>query len=161
MLPPGHIATTLLLSRLARADAPPAVLGALTPDFIDKPLAWVLHVIPGGRYLAHSLTAALLLSAVLGRLLGWGTAKGFAVGYLAHLAGDQTFGGHVPWLMPLKKYDTPRERRPNLDLSWQEWTFEALSLLFILARARRAVAGAETKSQASGGLPHWTCYGTR
>jgi membrane-bound metal-dependent hydrolase YbcI (DUF457 family) len=145
VLPPGHIATTLLLSRLARADTPPAVVGTLVPDFIDKPLAWVLHVIPGGRYLAHSLTAALLLSAVLGRLLGWGTAKGFAVGYVAHLLGDQSFGGQVPWLMPLLKYNMPHDRRPNLDLSWQEWTFEALSLLFIVARARRATAS--TKEQ--------------
>ncbi len=148
MLPPGHIATALVASRLARADASPAVLGVLTPDFIDKPLAWVLHVIPGGRYFAHSLTAALLLSAVVGRLLGRRTAKGFAVGYLAHLAGDQPFGGHVPWLMPLKKYDTPRERRPTLDLTWQEWTFEVLSLLFVVAWARRARARASTADAA-------------
>jgi membrane-bound metal-dependent hydrolase YbcI (DUF457 family) len=148
VLPPGHIATALLLSRLTRADAPPAVLGVLTPDFIDKPLAWVLHVIPGGRYFAHSLTSTLLLSAVVGRLLGRRTAKGFAVGYLAHLAGDKTFGGHVPWLMPFKKYDTPREQKPILDLTWQEWTFEALSLLFVLAWARRARARASTEKMA-------------
>ena len=149
MLPPGHIATALVLGRLARADATPAVAGALAPDLIDKPLAWLLHVIPGGRYLAHSLTAALLLSLAVGRLFGRRAVAGFAVGYLGHLAGDRTGGGHVPWLMPFRRYETPPDRLRDMRLGWQAWTFEALSLLFVVAWSRRALAGADPKSQAS------------
>lgn len=142
MLPPGHIATALVLSRLARADAPPAVVGALAPDFIDKPLAWVLHVIPGSRYLGHSLLALLLVWLAAGRLVGRRRANGFAVGYLAHLMGDQVVGGNIPWLMPLREYEMAHDRRPELDLTWREVTFEALSLLFVAAWAKRALGRA-------------------
>jgi membrane-bound metal-dependent hydrolase YbcI (DUF457 family) len=128
-------------NRVARGDPTAALVGSLTPDFIDKPLAWVLHVIPGSRDRAHSLTAAFLLSAVVGRLCGRRAGLGFAVGYLAHLVADRPGGGHVPWFMPFRKYDTPRDRSPDLDLSWQAWTFEALSLLFLAAWGRRAMAG--------------------
>ena len=149
MLPPGHIATALVLCRLARADEPPAVVGALAPDFIDKPLAWVLHVIPGSRYLAHTVAAALLLSAAVGLLLGRRTAAGFAVGYLGHLAGDQAFGGHVPWLMPFRKYNIPHDSLRDVRLSGWAWTFEALSLLLVAFWAKRAVAGAKAGSPTS------------
>jgi hypothetical protein len=146
VLPPGHIATALVASRLARADAPAAVVGALAPDLIDKPLAWVLHVIPGGRYLGHSLAAAVVVSSAVGSLRGRRAGVGFAVGYLAHLVGDRPGGGHVPWLMPFVPYKTPRERRPDLRLGWRAWAFEVLSLLLIIAWARRAARGAKSRS---------------
>ncbi len=148
MLPPGHIATALVLSRLARAEEPPAVVGSLTPDFIDKPLAWVLHVIPGSRYLAHTLAAALLLSSVVGLLLGRRTAAGFAVGYLGHLAGDQAFGGHVPWLMPFRKYDITQDSLRDVRLGGWAWAFEALSLLLVVAWSKRALSGAHSQEPA-------------
>jgi len=65
------------------------------PDLVDKPLAWTLHVLPGGRTLAHTLFVALPLSAgaILvarrERLPAVGTA--FAVGYLSHLLGDVVY----------------------------------------------------------------------
>lgn len=149
MLPPGHIATALVLGRLARTKEPPAVVGSLAPDLIDKPLAWVLHVIPGSRYLAHTLAAALLLSALVGVLLGRRTAAGFAVGYLGHLAGDQAFGGHVPWLMPFRKYNIPHDSLRDVRLGARAWTFEALSLLLVAAWARRAIRGTDADRSTS------------
>jgi membrane-bound metal-dependent hydrolase YbcI (DUF457 family) len=142
MLPPGHIATALVANRVARADPAAALIGSLAPDFIDKPLAWVFHVIPGSRYLGHSLTAVLVLSAAVGRLFGRRVGAGFAVGYLAHLVTDRPGGGHVPWFMPFRKYDTPRDRGPELNLGWQGWTFEALSLLLLVVWGRKAMSQA-------------------
>jgi hypothetical protein len=68
------------------------VLGTQTPDLIDKPLAWYVHVLDYGRSLAHSvLTGGALLLAVVLYLRHRGhrrLATAFAVGYLSHLVGD-------------------------------------------------------------------------
>ena len=73
--------------------------GALLPDLIDKPLAWRLDVLPYGRTLAHSLLlagAALVVVGLVARRYGHLTAySAFAIGYLAHLAGD----GYQPFLL--------------------------------------------------------------
>lgn len=64
------------------------------PDLLDKPLAWVVHVLPAGRSLGHSLLFAVpLLSAVTLVSANWRLGLGVAVvvGYLSHLAGDVLF----------------------------------------------------------------------
>jgi glycosyltransferase involved in cell wall biosynthesis len=67
-------------------------LGTQTPDLIDKPLAWYLHVLEYGRSLAHSvITGGLILLAVVVYLRHRGhrrLATAFAIGYLSHLVGD-------------------------------------------------------------------------
>lgn len=68
-----------------------AVLGSQAPDLIDKPLGWSLHVLPGGRTLAHSLffaTAIVLLVAGLLRRYDLPGGAAFAIGYYSHLVGD-------------------------------------------------------------------------
>jgi membrane-bound metal-dependent hydrolase YbcI (DUF457 family) len=62
------------------------------PDLVDKPLAWTVPLLPGGRSLAHSLFVAVpLVSLALwvaysrDRLT---VGVAFVVGYLSHLAGD-------------------------------------------------------------------------
>lgn len=68
------------------------VFGSVFPDLVDKPLAWGLGVVPGGRSLAHSLLVAipvcLLAVAVAARLqqLAYGIA--FTIGYILHLPAD-------------------------------------------------------------------------
>jgi len=62
------------------------------PDLIDKPLAWYLGVLPGGRTLAHSLFAAAAAGAVvlwIGRR--WQreeAAFAFILGYITHVVSD-------------------------------------------------------------------------
>jgi hypothetical protein len=65
-------------------------LGALTPDLVDKPLAWYLQVLPNGRTFAHSLLVGVTLVVLL-RALGReqrAVTGAFSFGYLAHILGD-------------------------------------------------------------------------
>ncbi|GAB3021785.1 metal-dependent hydrolase [Natronobiforma cellulositropha] len=102
MWPWGHLAVAYLLYTLytrRRYGRPPEalalaalLLGSQVPDLIDKPLAWSLGVLPGGRTLGHSLLfAALLLPAVYAlaiRLRRVDVATAFAIGHLSHLLAD-------------------------------------------------------------------------
>lgn len=107
MWPWEHVAVAYLLVSLgARAfdyDPPTdavalvVVAGALFPDLVDKPLGWVLGVLPGGRTLAHSLLVAVPVSALAialarrHRRTALGVA--FAVAYLSHLPLDSLASG--------------------------------------------------------------------
>ena len=102
MWPFGHASAAYLLyamSTRSRRDEPPdntaaVVVGvaALLPDLIDKPLAWYLGVLPGGRTLAHSLFLLVPLSALvflLARRRGVGEyAIAFTVGVISHTVLD-------------------------------------------------------------------------
>ena len=102
MLPWGHFALGYLLNsacmrvvpgwKVDRVTVLLVLLGTQFPDIVDKPLAWTFHILPSGRTLAHSLFAAVAVSALVsyyyrrrGRL-DLGVA--FAIGYVSHLVGD-------------------------------------------------------------------------
>lgn len=102
MWPWGHLGVAYLLYSLyahARFRRPPrlepalaVVVGSQFADLIDKPLAWGLGVLPGGRTLAHSLlfaggliVAVYAASIVRGRVE---TATAFVIAHLSHLVGD-------------------------------------------------------------------------
>lgn len=112
MWPWGHLAVGYLLATgwhrrqsgtpLGPTAAVLAGMAALLPDFVDKPLAWWVGVLPTGRSLAHSL----LFGAVLLGGVWWVTSRRrrqtlgvvFAIGYCSHLAGDAiypTIAGNV------------------------------------------------------------------
>lgn len=122
MWPWGHLAVAYLLYSLythRRFDRSPLAIPALAvavgsqfPDLIDKPLAWTVGVLPGGRTLGHSLFfAALLIPAVYAVAIRFrrrdvGTA--FVIGHPSHLAADVPpaalggeFGGAGFLLWPL------------------------------------------------------------
>ncbi|MXR52808.1 metal-dependent hydrolase [Halovenus sp. WSH3] len=98
MWPIGHASVAYLLytfSTRSRFDEPPRhaptlVLGvaALLPDLIDKPLAWQLGVLPGGRTLGHSLLVLGPLSlagyAVADRIDARESGVAFALGLISH-----------------------------------------------------------------------------
>ena len=108
----GHIAASLLLADATKSDRAAAVIGNLTPDVIDKTGAWVIHVMPSARWLAHGLPFFALISLLTRPLLkgpGW---RGFVLGYSGHLICDLWAGGRVPWLAPFEK-PQPRESRPT------------------------------------------------
>ncbi len=86
-----------------------SVLGALVPDAIDKTLAWVLQVAPAARHIAHTPLAAALLTTGASAVLGRRKGAAFGAAYLTHLIADLWEGGHVPWLMPFKRYDVKGE----------------------------------------------------
>jgi membrane-bound metal-dependent hydrolase YbcI (DUF457 family) len=101
MWPPGHVAVAYVClsvySRLSRREPPAGphlpwlVVGALAPDLVDKPLAWSLGVLPGGRTLAHSLLGAVVVVWLARRTsarLESQVGLVFGVGYLSHLLGD-------------------------------------------------------------------------
>ncbi|ELY76568.1 membrane-bound metal-dependent hydrolase [Natrinema pellirubrum DSM 15624] len=67
-------------------------IGSQFPDLIDKPFAWTLGLLPGGRTLTHSVFVAALLLPIaysLARRFGWPEAgMAFAIGHASHLLSD-------------------------------------------------------------------------
>ena len=72
MNPPGHLAVALLSARYllpkrsgvsARTLAVVTMVGALTPDLIDKPLMW-LGLTPYGRSVGHALICWMWLGLI-------------------------------------------------------------------------------------------------
>lgn len=87
------LASRLLTSRPpTQLEALAVAFASLLPDLVDKPLAWGLGVLPGGRSLTHSLlvTSPLLVTGVvLGARFGrTRLAAAVVIGHLSHLAGD-------------------------------------------------------------------------
>lgn len=119
MWPPGHAAVGYLCyslgadrDRLPEIDATVVVallVGTQFPDLVDKPLAWYLGVLPGGRTLGHSLLFLVPVVAVVGLALARrdATALGvaFGVGALLHVLVDAvpvlwdapTYWEHLLW----------------------------------------------------------------
>ena len=103
----------MLFNRLVFKDeeVAPAAVGSLLPDFVDKPLAWVLRVTPSSHYLAHTPLAGAALSLMVARLWGSRTARSFGSAYLLHLLADELHHGRVPWLMPFSAHKRLPHRR--------------------------------------------------
>lgn len=132
MYPSAHLATSLLLNEVYRGDRASAAAGAIVPDLIDKTLAWLLGVTPSGRHAAHSLAGAGVLTMATAWLAGPERGASFGASYLCHLVGDLWEGGHVPWLMPFRKYKHS-ERRWDLGITWRAVLLEFAGMV-LLAR---------------------------
>lgn len=105
MWPWEHLAAGYLLYsgyvRLRRRRPPDAnavlVLAVATqlPDLVDKPLAWLLGILPTGTSLAHSALLAgplVFLFFLLARRVGRpALGSAFAIGYTSHLLGDVAY----------------------------------------------------------------------
>jgi len=141
MYPLAHLAASLTLNEASRGDRVSAAAGALAPDLIDKTLGWVLGVTPSGRFAAHSLMGAGVLTLAVASLGGPRRGASFGASCLCHLAADLFGGGHVPWLMPFKRY---RYSEPRWSLGFTRGTLGLeLAGLLLLARlaARWAAKG--------------------
>ena len=133
MFPTAHVASALVFNRLTRLDAGvvPAVLGALAPDTMDKTLAWVFHVVPSARHIGHTPFTAVLLSIGVSAILGRSKGVAFGTAYIIHLVCDLWHAGHVPWLMPFKKYSR-RSQRWRVELSPEAALLEAIGAAVML-----------------------------
>ncbi len=132
----GHIAIAAGLADATASDAGAAIAGNLVPDVIDKTGAWVFRVMPSGRWLAHGLPFVALACGIAGATLPRRKARGFALGYLSHLAADHWAGGRLPWLAPFTKPPAGRSRH---DAAWllKNLLPEAAGAVFLLLRKRR------------------------
>ncbi|WP_436346405.1 metal-dependent hydrolase [Natronorubrum sp. FCH18a] len=102
MWPLGHAAIGYLLYRLTtrvRFDRPPGyrsvlvlMFGTQFPDLVDKPLAWILGVIPSGSGPGHSLVVLGALVIGFGCCTSWHGNReyvaAFGIGALAHALTD-------------------------------------------------------------------------
>jgi len=129
MWPWGHAAAGYLLYSLARrsqAHRPTdtallaLAVGTQFPDLVDKPLAWSLGVLPGGRTLAHSLLTFTVLAGAVHyatRRYGGRQAGGaFLFGTFVHVLTDGVYSAvalqfadlsYLLWpLFPTPEYET-------------------------------------------------------
>ena len=138
MLPIAHIASALVVNRVAGLGSgmAPAVAGALLPDAIDKTLAWVLGIVPVARHVGHTPVAVAAFGLAGSALIGkrWGAA--FASAYATHLVCDLWQHGHVPWLMPFKRYHV-RGERWSVGFDRSTLLLEAIGLAAIVVLARQ------------------------
>jgi hypothetical protein len=109
----GHIAISMLLADATDSDRTAAVAGNLTPDVLDKTGAWVLHVMPSGRFLAHGLPFFTVASLVALRTMEPRKARGYIFAYAGHLVCDLWAGSKVPWLAPFTKASRRKRERPS------------------------------------------------
>jgi hypothetical protein len=137
--PSAHLAASLLLNEVYRGDRTSAAAGAIVPDLIDKTLAWLLGVTPSGRHAAHSLAGAGVLTLATARLAGPTRGASFGASYLCHLVGDLWGGGHVPWLLPFKRYGYS-EQRWNLGITWRVVLLELAGMVLLARLTARWVA---------------------
>jgi hypothetical protein len=108
MILPGHLAAAYLAGRLCNSDWRGAMAAAMFPDLIDKPLRWLLRRTPNDRIPAHTGLAWALTTAAARRWGGTDYARGWLVGYGAHLVCDEVNAhlnpGRIYFLWPFRRY---------------------------------------------------------
>lgn len=133
----GHIGITLgifyLLSRLSSknnfaASVPWIVIGALLPDFIDKPLGRIIlaDTIGSGRIFAHTLLFGFLLVLAGYYLYNQGKHEILIVAgaSFCHILEDQIWNNPGVFLWPLFGWEFPRDA---ISGSFMEYLMRILS----------------------------------
>ncbi len=106
----GHVATGMALADATDSEREAAMLGAILPDIIDKPVR-ILRLAPKSRWLAHGLPFMALTTAAVALTQPPKRRRGFFLGYLSHMICDYWAGGQVPWLAPFKAPDWKGKQR--------------------------------------------------
>lgn len=141
----GHIAISMLLADATDSDRTAAIAGNLTPDVLDKTGAWVLHVMPSGRFLAHGLPFFTVASLVAMRTMEPRKARGYILAYAGHLVCDLWAGGQVPWLSPFTASSRrKREKKRCSKLMLALYLLPEIAGLPIIARLLSAAPEAGT-----------------
>jgi len=89
MIFPGHVAAADLAGRAFKVDRRGSLAACMFPDLVDKPVRWLFHLAPNDRIPAHTLPFWFLTTVLVRLLAGRRLARGWLVGYGAHLACDQ------------------------------------------------------------------------
>lgn len=101
----GHIGLSLIVLSLLGLPFIYGILGALTPDLIDKPLK-IVGITDYGRHIGHTLFSFVALSIVFHILfMDLKKTLSFSIGYLTHFLGD--IYTMIPILIPFRRYDYP------------------------------------------------------
>jgi len=128
---PGHLAAAWISGSALGADLSGTFTAAMFPDIVDKPIRWILGITPNDRLPAHTLLGWLLTTIIAKSWCGDRFAKGWALGYGAHLACDRinaSFNpGRLYLLWPLRRY---HYHQGPTGLSSSLRDFKGTSLLF-------------------------------
>ena len=112
MILSGHLSAAYMVGEALHVDRRGYWAASMFPDFVDKPIRWLLALTPNDRIPAHSLTALATTTVVADRLVGGRFATGWVVGYTSHLLCDelnaQINAGKVYWFWPWKRYTLHR-----------------------------------------------------
>jgi hypothetical protein len=112
MILPGHVAAAYLAARLTRTDLRAGLAVSMFPDLVDKPIRWVWRLTPNDRIPAHSLLGWALSTLVARYGGGPRFARGWAVGYGAHLLCDEVNAhlnpGRIYFWWPFRRYSMHR-----------------------------------------------------
>jgi len=156
MILPGHLAAAYMAGEALQVDRHGYWSAAMFPDYVDKPVRWLLGITPNDRIPAHSLTALALTALLARRLGGRRFASGWVVGYTSHLLCDELnariSAGRVYWLWPWKRYVMhrgPTGLKSSLaDFSKQALLIEvALTLLGAILWLGRPREGVQSSTQ--------------
>lgn len=103
MGPVSHVGIAVPIAYLLGLNIAITAICALLPDLVDKPL-WMFGI-GNGRYVAHTLLFALLVTLVFSvKSKIWGASA--LLGGLSHLLLDSVHSWPpVPWLYPMVSYD--------------------------------------------------------
>ncbi|MBM3187841.1 MAG: metal-dependent hydrolase [Chloroflexi bacterium] len=108
MILSGHVAAAAAAAKCTHTDMRGAMAAAMWPDLIDKPTRWLLRLTPNDRIPAHSLLGWVCSTLLAWHLGGRRFARGFAVGYGAHLLGDELNAylnpGRLYFWWPFQRY---------------------------------------------------------
>lgn len=106
-----------------RIDYRMVLIGALLPDLVDGILGLLWFDGPAGRWIAHSVFAAIAVTVFI--LLAFGGERrqslfGIGVGWLLHLVGDGMWRAPLTFLWPA--FGTEFSTTPSEPYSWDLFT---------------------------------------
>jgi hypothetical protein len=156
MILPGHVAAAYLATLACKTDRRATLSACMFADLVDKPLRWLLRRTPNDRIPAHTGLAWALTSAVVWWYAGGKAARGWAVGYGAHLACDEVNAhlnpGRIYFWWPFKRYVMhvgPTGLRSSLS-DFRPASLAVEGALTLLAFAVWLADGAKTRRQSAG-----------
>ena len=108
MILPGHVAAATLVSLVFETDLRVSLAVSMFPDLVDKPVRWLLNLVPNDRIPAHTALGWTLTTGMVRLVFGKGAARAWLVGYGSHLLCDEINAhlnpGRIYFWWPLRRY---------------------------------------------------------
>jgi hypothetical protein len=151
MILPGHVAAAYLAGKLCKVERRGTLAAAMFPDLVDKPLRWVLRRTPNDRIPAHTGLAWALTTVAARQWGGVAFARGWLVGYGAHLVCDEVNAhlnpGRIYFWWPFRRYSMhvgPTGLRSSLN-DFRPASLAVEGAIVVLAAAVWLAAGARER----------------